>query len=143
MEHKLIYALYSAENTGKTTTLRLLAKKLAEISNFSRSIPESGDFTSIFNVKGMKVAITSAGDDEDGIRSSLEELSEDSDFDILFCASRTKGQTVNYLIERFKDHELRWVDNMYVHCENENQAQLCNEIVADFLFRSLLLELRT
>jgi hypothetical protein len=87
------------------------------------------------------VAIISAGDNEFEIRSGLEKLSEKGDFDILFCASRTRGQTTHFLKDTFKGQELRWVDNMCVYDTNDEQKQLCNQLVANFLFSSLLLEL--
>ncbi|PSU86705.1 hypothetical protein C0W42_19650 [Photobacterium kishitanii] len=140
--NQLIYALYGAGNTGKTTILRLLGKKLEEVAISSCEIPEKGDFSTIFDIKGMRVAITSAGDNEYEIRTGLEKLDECGPFDILFCASRTRGQTKHYLMKIFKDQNLRWVDNMYVSNSNESHVQLCNEAVASFLFNSLLIELR-
>ncbi|EHR0574989.1 hypothetical protein KS872_004804 [Vibrio parahaemolyticus] len=142
-DNQLIYALYGAGNTGKTTTLRLLGKKLEEVSSPSCAIPEEGDFSTMFDIKGVRVAITSAGDNEHEIRTGLEKLNEYGSFDILFCASRTRGQTTHYLMDIFSDQNLRWVDNMYVSDKNESHVQLCNEAVASFLFSSLLTELRT
>ncbi|ELE2043843.1 hypothetical protein RDG78_004535 [Vibrio vulnificus] len=141
--NQLIYALYGAGNTGKTTTLRLLGKKLEEVAISSCAILEKGDFSTIFDIRGVRVAITSAGDNEHEIRTGLEKLNEHGPFDILFCAARTRGQTTHYLMDIFKEQDLRWVDNMYVSNSNELHVQLCNEAVANFLFSSLLIELRT
>ncbi|WP_278183527.1 ATP-binding protein [Vibrio misgurnus] len=142
-EKQLVYALYGASNTGKTTTLRLLAKKLETIALTIDAIPSSGDFTAIFELKGSKIAIISAGDNEQEIKKGLESLENVSNYDILFCASRTRGQTTDFLASTFKKQELRWVANMYIYGESKEQADLCNEFMSKFLFNSLLLELRT
>ncbi|WP_375320649.1 hypothetical protein [Aliivibrio logei] len=142
-EQQLIYALYGAGNTGKTTTLRLLAQKLDTVAITRDEIPDSGDFTAIYEMKGVKIAIITAGDNEHEIKKGLEALGKRSQYDILVCAARTRGQTTKYLTNIFQEQELRWVTNMYIYGDCSKQTSLCNQSMSDFLFNSLLLELRT
>ncbi|EPJ2732818.1 ATP-binding protein [Vibrio parahaemolyticus] len=142
-QEQLVYALYGASNTGKTTTLRLLAKKLETVALTKDEIPTSGDFVAMFELKGSNIAIVSAGDNKHVIKKGLEALGKISRYDILFCASRTRGQTTHFLTNTFKKQQLRWVTNMYIYGKSKEQANLCNESMSEFLFNSLLLELRT
>ena len=144
-----IYALYGAGDTGKTTTLTKLKGKIEEITDPICVIERGEDFSAMFDIKGQKVAIISAGDNEEEIHTGLKSLDGYGPFDILFCASRTRGQTTHYLINMFEGQNLRWVDNMSIsdgkdeHNQQEKrqkQIDLCNEAVASFLFQSLLVE---
>lgn len=53
-ENNLIYVLYGSSNTGKTTSLRLLAKKLEQITIPSITIPNKDDFAVTFILKNKK-----------------------------------------------------------------------------------------
>lgn len=50
-ENNLICVLYGSSNTGKTTSLRLLAKKLEQITIASITIPNEDDFAVTFILK--------------------------------------------------------------------------------------------
>ena len=140
-ENNLIYVLYGSSNTGKTASLRLLAKKLEQITIPSITIPNKDDFVVTFILKNKKIGIITGGDDRGAIESGLTQINNNRRCDIIFCASRTKGQTTDFLNETFKKEELRWITNMYVYGNNDEQAFLCNQSVSDFLYNSLLLEL--
>ena len=126
-----------------------LKGKIEEIIDPICVIERDKDFSAMFDIKGQKVAIISAGDTEYEIRTGLDSLVEYGPFDILFCASRTRGQTTHYLMDMFKEQNLRWVDNMSIsngkdehnqQKKHQRQIDLCNEAVASFLFQSLLVE---
>ena len=140
-ENNLICVLYGSSNTGKTTSLRLLAKKLEQITIPSITIPNKDDFVVTFILKNKKIGIITGGDDRGAIESGLTQINNNRRCDIIFCASRTKGQTTNFLNKTFKNEELRWITNMYIYGNNDEQAFLCNQSVSDFLYNSLLLEL--
>ncbi|MCD9525544.1 ATP-binding protein [Photobacterium carnosum] len=140
-ENNLICVLYGSSNTGKTTSLRLLAKKLEQITIPSITIPSEDDFAVTFILKNKKIGIITGGDDRGAIESGLTQINNNRHCDIIFCASRTKGQTTDFLNKTFKNEELRWITNMYVYGNNDEQAFLCNQSVSDFLYNSLLLEL--
>lgn len=140
-ENNLICVLYGSSNTGKTISLRLLAKKLEQITIASITIPNEDDFAVTFILKNKKIGIITGGDDRGAIESGLTQINNNHRCDIIFCASRTKGQTTDFLNETFKKEELRWITNMYVYGNNDEQAFLCNQSVSDFLYNSLLLEL--
>ncbi|KJG19946.1 hypothetical protein UB37_16065 [Photobacterium iliopiscarium] len=140
-KNNLICVLYGNSNTGKTTSLRLLAKKLEQITIPSITIPNKDDFVVTFILKNKKIGIITGGDDRGAIESGLTQINNNRRCDIIFCASRTKGQTTNFLNKTFKNEELRWITNMYIYGNNDEQAFLCNQSVSDFLYNSLLLEL--
>lgn len=139
---KKIYALYGAHDTGKTTTLRALGQRMAAVAKPSRAIPASGDFATQFVIKGVRVAIISAGDSKMQITKGLDALNTDGDFDILFCAARTRGQTTDFLSSYFKGQTLRWIHHLYIEGNEQDKVRACNESVASFLYEILLLDLQ-
>ncbi|WP_139123450.1 hypothetical protein [Aliivibrio fischeri] len=141
-ETQLVYALYGASNTGKTTSLKYLTKKLEEVAIPCYHTPIDDDFCVSFIIKGMKVGIISGGDNRQIIESGLEKINDGKNCDIIFCAARTRGQTTHYLMDIFKKNELRWVANMHVTNKCDKEIDLCCLSVSDFLYKTLLLEIR-
>ncbi|MGJ8646613.1 MAG: hypothetical protein ACSHXJ_06925 [Marinomonas colpomeniae] len=139
--HKIIYVLYGAENTGKTSTLRRLAKLFALVSEYEGDLHEEKDFCVTFMIKGRKVAVISGGDDANAISTGIEQVEDDSECDFIFCASRTKGQTTDFLHNEYSKEELRWVHQLSVYFENGEQHELTNIAISDFLYQSFISEI--
>ncbi len=107
---KRVYALYGAPDSGKTSVLNSLINKLtAEHCSYDllESIGES-DRVAIFDVKGRKIGICTQGDYVTQVESNLNKL--EGHCDIIFCATRTKGETCEHVITRFSD-KLTWIQN--------------------------------
>lgn len=138
---KIIYVLSGAGNTGKTSTLRKLANKFSLISEHKGDLKESEDFHITFLIKGKKVAIISGGDDMELISSGIAKVDEGSECDFIFCASRTRGQTTDFLNEKYSKEQLRWVDQLSVYFGDDEQHNLANIAISDFLYHSFISEI--
>ena len=97
---KTIIAIWHTENTGKTETIRRIAHNLMELfPDFipvfpdSAIVPLEGDFRLIIEINGITIGLESQGDPNTDLRGRLEELVE-FHCDIIFCTTRTRGETV-------------------------------------------------
>ncbi|EHR4996375.1 hypothetical protein ACOIXD_004507 [Vibrio parahaemolyticus] len=139
---QLAYVLYGASNTGKTSALRFFAQKLDQISTLvAGGIEPDYDFSVVFELKGKRIGVITAGDDEASMVEGFE-LIDKHNCEIVFCASRTKGQTTDFLYTRYQEEQFRWVSNMFIYNVEQQQINKCKESVANFMYESLLVELR-
>lgn len=132
-----IIALYGKGDRGKSTTLKNLIVKclqpdiedkllywsrevsidiLLEELQLEKEARRKGKKTNVVNIvvvlkiKGITVGITTSGDTRESLESAFEQFAKHT-CDICFCASRTKGGTLNYLNERKANGEnLLWVE---------------------------------
>ena len=107
-----ILALQGPPNSGKTETLAQLYRDLkakyptakVQILHTSRS-----DISMILqDVAGKVVGIESQGDPNSRLQQSLNELL-DAACDIIFCACRTRGMTVEWVKELAPSHRVQFV----------------------------------
>ena len=116
-----IFAVWGVAGCGKTTTLKLIAREI--LRNYFGSIPDipleplpDGDMTTIIDVPTVRgivrIGITSKGDPNTDLISRLEELVSKR-CEIIFCATRTSGTTVQDVefIERKHKFRATWVTN--------------------------------
>lgn len=100
----LALILYGKENTGKTSTMRLVFDKLSKIGCSLCDQHMQKDFVGIvrINKTGKNIAIISAGDSRKAIEKAIEILkfkmqeNQISYIDCLLCTSRSKGESVEY-----------------------------------------------
>ena len=96
---KNIYCLQGIHDTGKTTTLRLLKDSIEGKYNVFSNFPNNRgrDFYAVFeNIKGYTIGICSEGDNIMGVDKKFKIL-EKANCDIIFCACRSFGKTVDYI----------------------------------------------
>lgn len=105
---KVILAIQGKADTGKTRTLRKLMEIFGETYSVEVIYPtppqvvREGDFRWIIKIGDLKVAIESCGDPNTNLRGRLVELVDIWKVDIIFCAARTSGATVE-AVEVLKD----------------------------------------
>ncbi|HET9506104.1 MAG TPA: hypothetical protein VFO93_21370 [Hymenobacter sp.] len=99
---KTIVAISGAASKGKSSTLREFANVLLTaypsykpLYPVPASVPANGDFRLIIEVNGKIIGIESKGDPNTGLRGRLEDLAVNHHCDIIFCSTRTKGDTVD------------------------------------------------
>lgn len=107
---KVIIALWGAQDTGKTTTLRKLAQEFLSL------IEEEGDIQIAFPYKGKRIVISTAGDDRDTVEEGAY-LLKALKADILVTATRTKGCSVDELekFEREIDTKALWIYKSHLY----------------------------
>ena len=104
--------LFGISNSGKTTTLGLLAKticqkKFTKIIFGEMPIGEK-DFLVGFDFDGIKMGIGSEGDGPDAVEKNLSRLISES-CDIMIITARSKGGTHHVVYNYCNEHELVWI----------------------------------
>ena len=134
---KTVLAIWHTSNKGKTETLRELANLL--LTNYpaclpifptSKIVPESGDFRLIVQINGKIIGIESQGDPGTDLQSRLLCLSDNFKCEIIFCSSRTKGETVeavDYLYTK-RDFQTIWTSTYQI--ASEPQQNVANNLKA-------------
>jgi len=69
------------------------------------------------------IGIKSQGDPGCELKERLQEIVDDYSVDYLFCATRTKGETVNdvYEVSKLNGYEILWTST-YQSDKNENES---------------------
>jgi len=97
---KLMLCLYGTEETGKTNTIVAAHRKFTERHPDAESIPqfseiEGGDILVTVKLKGgIAMGFGSGGDDPEQVKANLREFRKNN-CDIIVCATRTRGGTVD------------------------------------------------
>lgn len=110
LENKLMLRVFSASKRGKTQTLIQLIRKLkSDKSYIVRLEPKENpsaknDKIAIFEKGGLKIGISTGGDNEKIIRKAVEELIEEN-CNFIISATRTRGQTKKELYKLVNEHE--------------------------------------
>lgn len=98
---RTIIAIWHSKDKGKTETIRRIANNLMElfpelIPVFAEpaEVPLEGDFRLVIEINGIIIGLESQGDPKTGLRGRLEELVQSYNCDIIFCTTRTRGETV-------------------------------------------------
>jgi|GEM_PF-926944 len=112
---KTVIVLKNEASNGKTSTLRELQKLVKEkfpelVEPLNDKVHEKGDFRYVFKLSGKFIAIESCGDPGSNIKKNLVDLETKFTCNLIFCATRTKGQTVKDVKEfaEEKHFEIVW-----------------------------------
>jgi hypothetical protein len=136
---KTIIALWHFADRGKTSTLiELKNLLLAEINKDEdiqvNEISNNGkDITLIVKLYGKIIGIESQGDPNTYLKTRLEDLLVKNQIDYLFCATRTKGTTVEDVLH-FKSEDVSIVWDSTYQTYDENKFDFFNKLKAKHLF---------
>ncbi len=99
---RAVIALWHRANSGKTQTLRALSNVFVNAFPGVRPIVDERvaedphlDFTFVISVEGRNVAIVSCGDPGRLLQRRLRSINDEYSPALIFCACRTKGETVH------------------------------------------------
>ncbi|MDR1896561.1 MAG: hypothetical protein LBR10_07215 [Prevotellaceae bacterium] len=147
---KRIIALWHSGNKGKTRTLIELGNLLLSdesciivesLVGKNDKLPENKDFILIVKLYDkVIVGIDSVGDPGCNLKNRLKEMIDKHNVEYLFCATRTRGETVSdvYDISNARDYEILWTSTY--HSDSETDIDFFNKLKAKHLF-DLLIEL--
>ncbi len=121
---KTIINLRSWAYAGKTTTLKKLNFLLTQERCTDVEIKK------IFTYHGVKVGITSLGDYREAIEERLGELIANQ-CDVIFCATRTKGDTVNCLEQLAGKHGYKKIIIGSIWAYNPEFRDICNSQLSE------------
>ena len=108
---KRVIVLRGTENTGKTQTIKkvyelMLAKY--QVTRVHEKIYKR-EITCVLLVNNKKIGIESQGDPNSRLRRNLEYF-VDINCEIIICATRTYGQTVDAVNTLSDNYEIVWID---------------------------------
>ncbi|MBP3393756.1 MAG: hypothetical protein J6M38_04500 [Lentisphaeria bacterium] len=125
---KTIIAIWHVGGKGKSETIREFANLLllsypscAVTKQTHPSIPAS-DISWIVTVNGKTIGIESCGDPYTNLTGRLNELSQKHNCDIIICATRTKGETVDAVNALSSIYQVIWTST-YDTAPNLNITQ--------------------
>ena len=121
-----IIALKGKGNSGKTQTINAVYKNLhrkypnAIITNL---YPNTIDIKIIMDINGTKVGIESQGDPGSRLKQSLSDFS-DANCDIIICATRTRGMTVNWVNSYSSKYNITFLQQTYATKNNQSETNI-------------------
>lgn len=137
---KTIIALSNNGNTGKTETLRILAQMLIEkypelqiLDKKQEKIPSEGDFRFVVQINSQKIGIESEGNPDSLLKERLGDLTQ-LGCNIIFCTSRTRGETVKTIEEIGNDNDFQIIWTSTYQTQNTEQYTSVNRLKAQHLW---------
>ena len=118
-------------DSGKSETLLHVITKLGGDSIATKI--NDKDKSAIIKVDGGKVAVVTLGDPASGHFDYLSDVAKEEP-DIIVCASRTRGETVEDVMSISIEHnyDVIWFNNFYFSgTSDESQRRILNETSAD------------
>jgi hypothetical protein len=111
---KQIFGLYGTSNVGKSETIKNVYRKLTELypdfifhKDF-KFIVGKGDICVIIIINGKIIGIESQGDPNSRIFINLP-IFVKFNCDIILCATRTRGATVDEVEKLKNTYEVKWI----------------------------------
>lgn len=111
------------KDTGKTSTIKRFYEQLKfnypTVEEIYSNEDEVGDIQKILKVNRVKIGIESQGDPDSRLPESLEYFSKE-ECDIIVCATRTRGGTVDEVVGLAElGYEIIWFSNLLSYQKNE------------------------
>ncbi|MCW4451159.1 hypothetical protein OK344_02945 [Kaistella sp. BT6-1-3] len=140
---KNIYALYGRGEIGKTSTIKevykLLIKKFGNkiiVETDTNIFYEKGDIRVTVKINGKLIGIESQGDPDSRLKTSLNIFVE-MNCDIILCATRTRGTTVDFVKLLEPEYKIDWIKKPDFGNEDEQK----NKELAEDIFNKIVAEL--
>jgi len=132
---KTVFAVWGHAAQGKSETVKKITKLFLRNYIHAPTIPTTIDFTYdikvVIMIGEIKIGIESTGDPNSRLSQSLESFVSD-DCDIIICATRTSGGTVDAVNELYeKGYDIVWVTN---YRSNEKEKDALNDMSANHLY---------
>lgn len=132
---KTIIANFGGGTQGKSGTIKkiikLILNKYPNALTNPPKISYHGDVKVIIEIDNIKIGIESQGDPNSRIFKSLKEFAS-INCDLIICATRTSGATVNavYSLRKSHDYDIIWVTN---YRSANKDTELLNELSANHI----------
>ena len=112
---KNIYAIYGRAEIGKTSTVReiynLLIEKFGKqiiVETETNIFSHKGDIRVTVKINGKLIGIESQGDPDSRLKASLD-IFVKVNCDIILCATRTRGTTVDFVKQLEQEYNINWI----------------------------------
>lgn len=145
---KHIIAIWHTAGKGKSETIRQLANQFlllfpnaVPVFPAQISIPVNGDFRLVIQIQinGIVrvVAFESQGDPNTGLQNRLIDLATRFNCDIIFCTSRTRGETVNAIDFTAKNHNFSTIWSSTYQIAGQANQIIANQQKANHIIQLL------
>lgn len=129
METKTLIAIWGPSNQGKSGTINKIIEEV--IKRFPRAlieiIEDGVDKKVIIILDKIKIGIESQGDPGSRLEESLKDFVKIK-CDIIICATRTGGSTVNAVIALENTYDIVWITN---YRSNKKDQGALNQLSAN------------
>lgn len=138
--NRTIIAIWGNADTGKSSTIKnvyeLIKKNHKSVTVLYEGPKSTFDITKIIKINEVKIGIESQGDPNSNLFSSLK-LFYDEKCEIIICATRTKGNTVNEVMkyERQFKYDVIWLSNLF---SSQKEIKYLNNRSAEFIYTLIL-----
>lgn len=129
-----IIALQGKSNTGKTTTLSALIKKIDKNYNI-QLLKNRTDKIAIVNINGKRLGITTAGDNRKTLDNCFDLMGK---CDLYVCACRLKGETVNFLESKAKCQKVIFHGKWYIINDFISDREKANNAQAKLIYDEII-----
>ena len=146
MPTPILIVLRGRAKCGKTTAIKITRDKLLALGAkviFTDPVEKPGeDIVIKLEFRGKKIGIVSSGDARKWQEIFFRAVGEDCD--IYICATRSKGETISFIREKFPKSAIYWhkkhaIDREKTQVElSEEFNEKVNQYEADIIVESLL-----
>jgi ABC-type multidrug transport system ATPase subunit len=133
---KTVIGLYGPANAGKSATLRKVYELLKAKHPNAPVTHEiiNHDVRAIFNINGHRIGLESQGDPGSRIFTSIS-LFVREECEIIVCATRTRGQTVEVIENLKPQYSIKWIPKLRE--PDEAQHEQINKALATDIFKQV------
>ncbi|SFW78457.1 hypothetical protein [Chitinophaga sancti] len=132
---KTLIAINGTASTGKSSSIKAI------VNNIHTYFPQAtiefiisdGDINVLVKIGEVIIGIESQGDPNSRLQKSLADFAE-LNCDIIICASRTSGMTVDWIDSMFSkcNYDIIWTSNYF---SNELSSDFLNNIFAESILQ--------
>jgi hypothetical protein len=134
---KTILSIWHTADKGKSETLREFGNLLLRTYPSFRpifpvvaSVPLTGDFRLVVEIKGKIIGVESQGDPNTSLENRLIDLADNFKCDIILCSSRTRGDTVLAVDNLVATRGFQTIWTSTYQIANRTQHTLVNQLKA-------------
>ena len=133
---KTVIAISGASNQGKSASIKEIVQRitLRFPSAFVDYKINTADVKAIIQIGHVKIGIESQGDPGSRLGASLQEFIKEG-CDIIVCATRTRGETVELVNEMFAKYhyDIIWTSNYFSNEKYDPNNPIINHFFADHM----------
>jgi hypothetical protein len=141
---KQVFALYGKADCGKSYTIwrvyQLLEEQFPDFEFIGEAILE-GDIRVIIKIKGVIIGIESQGDPNSRLFRTIPFFVH-SNCNIIVCATRTRGATVNLIYDLEPDYSIKWFEQKYLNAAPTTIQESNNDKMAKSIVESITIKLQ-
>jgi D-arabinose 5-phosphate isomerase GutQ len=130
---KKVIVVRGISNSGKTTSIKAALDLIKSNPSTEVNLLKNGkDLIVVISINGVIVVIASAGDTEEILEALLEAI-KNIKWDVLVCATKSRGRTVSFIKEFAKNYSCIWIDKVW----SSEDRQTANEATALEILRHI------